>query len=349
MPEIRHNVITREWVIIATERAKRPEEFAKSNVRRAPLQPHVPTCPFCVGNEDKTPPESYRTPVDGPWQVRAVPNKFAALDPTALLSRHVSGLKRTVSGVGIHEVIIETPHHDRVMALLSEAEMLHVLETFRHRYNAITSDPRVAHATLFKNHGERAGTSLEHPHSQIVGTPIIPPSVRDRMENALRYYDETGQCIYCSVLEEELRDQVRVVAQSRDFVAFIPYASLTPFHLWIFPLHHQATFSDVSNEQLADLSWLLRLILRKVYFSLSDPDYNISVRTSPREAQGLRYYHWYLSIIPRVTRRAGFELGSGMFINTAMPESSAAFLRNAPAEPVEELDAETRGGTVLHQ
>jgi len=342
MPEIRHNVITREWVIIATERAKRPEEFAKSNTRRPVIQPHVATCPFCVGNEAKTPPETYRAPAEGQWQVRAVPNKFSALDPTALLSRHVSGLKRMVSGVGIHEVIIETPHHDRVMALLSEAEMLRVLETYHQRYNAITSDPRVAHATLFKNHGERAGTSLEHPHSQIVGTPIIPPMVRDRMENALRFYDETGECIYCSVLAEELRDQVRVVAQSRDFVAFIPYASLTPFHLWIFPLRHLASFCDATPDHLADLAWLLRLILRKVYFSLADPDYNISVRTSPREGQGLRYYHWYLSIIPRVTRRAGFELGSGMFINTAMPETSAAFLRNAPADPVAELDAEMR-------
>jgi UDPglucose--hexose-1-phosphate uridylyltransferase len=219
------------------------------------------------------------------------------------------------------------------MALLSEAELARVLETYQQRYLAITADPRVAHATLFKNHGVRAGTSLEHPHSQIVGTPIIPPGVRDRMENALRFYDETGECIHCSVLADELHDQERIVAQSRHFVAFIPYASLTPFHLWIYPHHHTASFAEATPEQLADLARLLRLILRKVYFGLANPDYNIAVRTPPSEARGLRYYHWYVSLIARVTRVAGFEIGSGMFINPSLPETSAAFLRNAPVDP----------------
>jgi UDPglucose--hexose-1-phosphate uridylyltransferase len=333
MPEIRHNIITREWVIIATERAKRPEEFAKANPRRPPSVAHDPKCVFCPGNETLTPPEVFRIAQDGAWQVRVVPNKFSALDAAGELTRRSEGIKRVISGVGIHEVIVETPAHDRPPALQSEAEYERVIQAYRQRYDDVTRDPRVAHVTLFKNHGERAGSSLEHPHSQLVGTPIIPPQVRDRMENALRFYDETGDCIFCSVLSDELVDQVRVVTQTEHFVAFLPFAALTPFHLWIFPLRHRASFLEATEEELADLARLLRSIQRKFYFGLENPDYNLSIRTPPREASGLKYYHWYVSLIPRVTRVAGFEIGSGMFINVALPEKSAEFLRNTPGEP----------------
>ena len=333
MPEIRYNIVTREWVIIATERAKRPEEFAKANTRRTPLQPHVASCPFCPGNEDKTPPEVYRSPKQGPWQVRVVPNKFSALDATGELTRHRQGLKSCMTGVGLHEVIVESPDHSKTLALLSEDEVAQVMEAYQQRYEAVTSDPRVAHATLFKNHGERAGTSLEHTHSQIVGTPIIPPQVRRRMESALSYYDESGECLFCSVMADELLDHSRIVAQTNDFVAFVPYAAMTPFHLWIYPLHHIASFSETTPEQLRDLSRILRTVLRKLYFGLENPDFNLSVRTPPREAHGQKYYHWYVSVIPRVTRVAGFEIGSGMFINTSLPERSAAYLRSVPENP----------------
>jgi UDPglucose--hexose-1-phosphate uridylyltransferase len=333
MPEIRHNIITREWVIIATERARRPEDFAKANPRRSEVAPHVATCPFCPGNEAMTPPETFRLPGNGDWQVRLIPNKFSALDAKGELVRKSSGLKRIISGVGRHEVIIESPAHNKTLATLAKNEFELVMESYRRAYEHVTADPRVAHATVFRNHGERAGSSLEHPHSQIVGTPIIPPQVRDRMENALRFYDETGDCIFCSLMTDELMDDERIIAQSEHFVAFLPFAALTPFHLWIYPLRHTSTFLEATDAEMADLSKLLRKILRKVYFSLDNPDYNLSVRTPPREASGLRYYHWYLSIIPRVTRVAGFEIGSGMFINVALPEKSAEFLRHAPSEP----------------
>lgn len=334
MPEIRHNIITREWVIIATERAKRPEDFAKPNVRRpAPLPPRVDTCPFCPGNEPKTPPEVFRIDGSDSWQVRVFPNKFAALDAEGELIRRNEGIKRTISGVGRHEVIVETPDHSKTLALLAEPDFDRVIQTYRQRYDALTLDPRVAHATLFRNHGERAGTSLEHPHSQIVGTPLIPPQVRDRMENALRFYDETGDCIYCSVMTDELIDQSRIIAQTNEFVAFIPFAALTPFHIWIFPIRHVASFADATDADLTALSRILRKVLRKIYYGLDNPDYNLSIRTAPREASGMRYYHWYLSLVPRVTRVAGFEIGSGMFINVALPEASAEFLRKVPVEP----------------
>lgn len=332
MPEIRHNLLTHEWVIIATERARRPEEFARPNTRRPAPEPYVPTCPFCPGNEHLTPPEKFRMPLnaarpDAPWQVRVIPNKFAALDARAELRRSTEGIKRRISGAGLHDVIIETPAHDRTLALLAPEEFDCVMETYRRCYHDVTADPRVAHATLFKNHGERAGTSLEHPHSQIVGTPIIPPQVRERMEYALRFYDEEGACIVCRTLEDELADGVRIVEQTEHFVALIPFAALTPFAMWIFPRRHTATFPEATDEEIAGLSRILRSVLRRIYFGLENPDFNLSVRTPPREANGMKYYHWYVSIIPRVTRIAGFEIGSGMFINTALPEESAAYLR----------------------
>ena len=333
MSEIRYNLVTREWVIIATERAKRPEQFAQPNLRRPKPEPYVATCPFCPGNEHLTPPETCRIVENGHWRVRAVLNKFAALDRDAELIRRSEGLKRTISGTGLHEVIIETPAHDTHLALLSESDFDRVIQAYHQRYESITADPRVAHATLFRNHGERAGTSLEHPHSQIVGTPIIPPQVRERMENALRFYDQEGQCLLCAMLADETHDAVRVVAFNPHFVAFLPFAALNPFHLWIFPLRHTANFGDSNEEELAALSKILRLVLRKICFGLANPDYNLTLRTPPREARGSRYHHWYLSIIPRVTPIAGFELGSGMFINTALPEESAAFLRQVKPDP----------------
>ena len=332
MPEIRYNIITREWVIISTERAKRPEDFAKPNPRRGTPATYEPGCPFCPGNESQTPPETLRISAKGSWQVRVVPNKFSALNAEGELRRHNTALKREISGVGIHEVIVETPTHDRTLAQLSEQELGNVLAAYRQRYEAVALDSRVSHVTLFKNHGERAGTSLEHSHSQLVGTPIIPPQVRDRMETALRFYDERGDCIFCAELADELMDEVRVVEQTDHFCAFIPYAALTPFHLWIFPLRHTATFLEATDAELADLTGLLRRVLRKLYFGLQNPDYNLSLRTFPREARGMKYYHWYLSLIPRVTRMAGFELGSGMFINAALPEANAAFLRRTRTE-----------------
>jgi len=333
MPEIRHNIITREWVIIATERAKRPEDFAQANARKKELPAYDAKCPFCPGNENMAPPETFRINKGDSWQVRVVPNKFAALSATGELTRKGEGLKRIINGVGIHEVIVECPEHDRTPALLTEAEYEKVIETYHQCYLRVSTDPRVAHLTLFKNHGERAGSSLEHAHSQLVATPIIPPQVRDRMENALRFYDETGACIFCSTLEDELKDASRIIEKTKHFAAFIPFAALTPFHLWIFPLRHTACFHDTTAEERNDLAHLLRRILRKIYLNLQNADFNLSVRTPPREASGMKYYHWYVSVIPRVTRVAGFEIGSGMFINVALPEKSAEFLRNAKLEP----------------
>lgn len=333
MPELRQNYFTKEWVIIATERAKRPEEMVKHRpVKEVPA--FVETCVFCPGNEGKTPPEVMRVPTDTQekWQVRIVPNKFGALNREAKATRVIRRSHRTMDGFGVHDVIIDTPDHSHVMALMPPAHVANVLRAYKSRYDALSHDPRIAHITMFKNHGLEGGASLEHPHSQMVATPVIPNQVRERLEEALRHYDEFGECMCCEVLKQELDDPQRIVMETEHFVALEPFASPTPFCTHIYPRRHMASFGDISAAEINDMAHILGSVLAKIYHGLDNPDFNYTIRSAPAEWVGVKYFHWYLSIIPRLTRVAGFELGTGMFINTVVPEAAAEFLRNVKVE-----------------
>src|SRR5450631_2512455 len=311
MPELRQNFFTKEWVIIATERAKRPEDLATHRVVQ-PIPEFVESCPFCPGNESKTPPEVLRYPANSnPWAVRVIPNKFAALSSDVQPTRSLQHLRRRIEGFGFHEVIIDSPDH-----------------------NALSLDHRVNHITIFKNHGTDAGASLQHPHSQLIATPVIPSQVRHRLHEALRHYDDVGECMFCHMVEREVEDQTRIVLKSERFVAMEVFASATPFATHIFPLRHMASFGDISEMELTDLARVLRTLLAKIYVGLENPDLNFTVRSGPAEYAGARHFHWYVSVIPRLTRVAGFELGSGMFINTVLPEAAAEFLRKVAVEKV---------------
>jgi UDPglucose--hexose-1-phosphate uridylyltransferase len=331
MPELRYNLLTREWVIIATERARRPDQFVRK-VEKKPLPAFVANCPFCPGNEKLTPPQTYVVPDDHSWQVRVTPNKFAALSYEGERRRSIVGIRRTVTGVGIHEVIVETPDHSKTTALLEDRGVELIIQTYLNRFKFASCDSRIEQVTIFKNHGEAAGTSLEHPHSQMIATPVITTQLRDRLFNALNHFDEFGECIFCRVLDQELKQGVRVVLETEHFVSFIPFASLTPFSMLIMPRRHMACFAEMNGAEAADLARNLRRTLAKLYHGLSDPDYNYVIRTAPSENCGVKYYHWYVSIIPRLTKTAGFELGSGMFINVSLPEENASFLRGINVE-----------------
>jgi UDPglucose--hexose-1-phosphate uridylyltransferase len=331
MPELRHNVITREWVIIASERAKRPDQFARKGEKK-PLPSYDPGCPFCPGNEAMTPPETYRVPGTTGWRVRVTPNKFAALAYEGERRRTIKGIRRMVTGVGIHEVIIETPEHGKATALLQDRDVETTIQTYLHRFRYASADPRVEQVTIFKNYGEQAGTSLEHPHSQMIATPIITTQLRDRLAHALEHFDEYGECIFCRVLQQELQEGVRVVLETEHFVSFVQFATLTPFSMLVMPRRHMACFAEINDAEAADLARNLRCTLAKLYYGLRDPDFNYTIRTGPKEYTGVKYYHWYVSIIPRLTRMAGFELGSGMFINVSLPEQDAKFLQGIKVE-----------------
>ncbi len=332
MTELRQNIITCDWVIIATERAKRPNEFTQENIEhRQKLPSYHPQCPFCLGNEALTgTPELLRLTEDADhaWKVRVVGNKYPALSSIGERIRNMKGSFRSLSGVGFHEVVIEHTCHNLTLALMTVEEIKNIIQVYRQRYLELRQDPRIETIIIFKNHGKGAGTSLEHPHSQIAALPIVPHQWRERMQEAIRHYDETGECIYCRTLADELQGKDRIIYESEHFVAFIPYAALSPFHTWIFPRRHASSFDEIKSEEIVDLAKMLKVVLGKLYHGLNNPDYNYTIRSIPTANQRTEYFHWYIAIIPRVSLAAGFELGSGMFINTALPEESAAFLRS---------------------
>jgi UDPglucose--hexose-1-phosphate uridylyltransferase len=267
-----------------------------------------------------------------PWAVRVIPNKFAALDSSAQPTRNLQHLRRRIDGFGFHEVIIDSPDHSACMALLPDAHVASILRVYKERYDTLSADQRINHVTIFKNHGVDAGASLQHAHSQLIATPVIPSQVRHRLLEALRHYDDAGECMFCHMVEREVEDQTRIVLKSEFFVALEVFASATPFATHIFPLRHMSSFGEITAAETADLARVLRLLLAKIYVGLNNPDLNFTIRSGPSDYVGARHFHWYVSVIPRLTRVAGFELGSGMFINTVLPEAAAEFLRNVNAE-----------------
>jgi UDPglucose--hexose-1-phosphate uridylyltransferase len=331
MPELRQNFMTKEWVVIATERAKRPDQMMVHREAK-PAVTFSPNCPFCPGHENLTPPEILRLPDGKGWKARVVPNKFAALSPEGKTDRTIRRSLRSMGGFGVHDVIVETTDHSLAMALMPDAHVADIIRIYKSRHDELSLDPRIAQVTIFKNHGADAGTSLEHPHSQMIATPVISHQVRERFHEALRHYDDFGCCIFCQMIEEELQDKDRVVLESEHFVAIELFASPSPFFTHIYPRRHMASFGDISSKEIVDLGRVLRTVLAKLYFGLENPDFNFTIRTAPTELAGVRYFHWYVSVIPRLTRTAGFELGSGMFINTVIPEHAAEFLRNVKVE-----------------
>lgn len=330
MSELRLNVITGEWVIIAPGRAARPSDFRR-DVNKPPEPEYSAECPFCPGNEALTTEASFALPADAgsEWLTRVVANKFPALvDQGRTPKRHLDGLKVAVEAHGVHEVIVETPRHDTNLALLSVDQVAAVIETYRARYRALMARSDLAHIIIFKNHGTSAGTSLIHPHSQLIATPVVSNQVELRLSIFKVYLKHHSSGLICAMIDEELADGRRLLHDSPHFLSFIPYAALSTFHTWIFPKRHRASFGDIDDDELIDLAAHLRQVLRMFYFGLNDPDYNYVIRSSPG-TRGDGTFHWYISIIPRVGKAAGFELGSGMFINSAYPEDSAAFLRGA--------------------
>jgi UDPglucose--hexose-1-phosphate uridylyltransferase len=331
MAELRQNIVTREWVIIASERAKRPNLFAQTD-RRVLTEEHPvhdARCPFCPGNEERD-LEVLCMPDREAWQVRVVRNKFPALSEEGSLTQRFDGRQPRMAGIGYHEVVIEHRIHNKTLALMTSEEIQQVLEIFQQRGRAMAKDPRIQHITYFKNHGERAGASLLHPHSQIIALPVVPSNVQRRIEETQHYYDAYRQCPVCTMLEEEMTRGERVVVEGQYFAAFLLYAALSPFHMWIVPFEHRRCFFSTERHELADLAEVVRSVLHRLYRGLNDPDFNMIVRTVPVKDTVHRHFHWYISLVPRVSRMAGFELGSGMHINALPPEEAAAFLRNNP-------------------
>jgi UDPglucose--hexose-1-phosphate uridylyltransferase len=327
MPELRKDPIIGRWVIISSERAKRPTDLKAT---REETQSGF--CPFCPGNEAGTPNEvlAYRNggSANSPgWSLRIVPNRFPALTIEGGLNREGEGIYDKMSGVGAHEVVIENPDHKRSLADLSEKEVEDVLWAYRDRIVDLRKDTRFKYVLIFKNHGESAGATLAHTHSQIIALPIVPRQVRDEMEGAKRHFDSKERCIFCDIVRQEKKDHARVVYENEEMLVVSPWAPSRPFETWVLPKLHLANFEDCQKAEFRGLANALRTILRKLNAALERPPYNFILHTAPLNERGLLHYHWHIEIVPTLTQVAGFEWGSGFYINPTPPEEAAEFLR----------------------
>lgn len=340
MPELRKDPIVGRWVIISPDRAKRPQDFSDEIA-----MPAGSFCPFCEGNEEATPPEilAYRQPgseANGSgWRVRVIPNKFPALQVEGELKKRGDGIYDLMNGVGAHEVIIESPRHEKNMSRLAVDQFREVLWVYRDRLVDLKKDSRLVHGLIFKNKGAAAGASLEHSHSQLIVTPVVPISVLEEMNGAQEFYQYRGRCIYCDLIQQELATDSRIVLDTPGFVVICPYASRFPFETWVVPKSHSSQFENIPRQGIEELGMVLKTILSKLEIALDDPPYNYVIHTAPFNSNELAHYHWHFEIFPRLTRIAGFEWGSGFYINPVPPEEAALFLREvevAVSQGVEE-------------
>lgn len=326
-PQLRQEPCTKRWVIFSPRRASRPHQFREVK-QEATLPQWEAGCPFCPGNEGQTPPEVFSIRGEKGWLIRVVPNKFPALS-SLITDIEVSGSDPFVSlpGGGEHEVVIESPIHNLTWGNIELGQMERILSSFLQRYRALWEDKRLKYICIFRNHGERAGTSIIHPHSQIIATPIVPEQIRAEVEEARRYYDDRLRCAYCDVLRKELDANERIVLESRYFVAFAPFASRMPYEGWIVPKVHKPSFGMISKEETKDLASVVNNLFGALYRGLNDPHYNVLFHSAPLRDSCEDYYHWHIEVLPRLTIQAGFELGTGIYINTTLPEDAASFLR----------------------
>lgn len=340
MSELRKDIISGRWVIIASERSKRPDDFRRATEARKKETGKF--CPFCPGSENKTPPEVFAIrkkgtkPNEAGWLVRVVPNKFPALQRgrTPIIQKSDDGLFFWMEGIGVHEVIIESPDHDRELADLALSHLEKIVETYRLRMIEIQTEKQYKYIHLFKNKGPEAGASLAHPHSQIVATPIVPKKNREELKSSSELKERFGQCIFCRLIEEELKRGERVVYQNDHFCVLTPFAPRFPFELRLYPRRHSPWFSEINKAEIKSLARTLKLVLSQLKKVLADPPYNFYIHQGPNPnsardcPNGLReYYHWHFEIIPILSRVAGFEWGTGFYINPISPEAAAEFLR----------------------
>ncbi len=330
MPELRKDPIHGRWVIISTERGRRPSDFAPEDRRSV-----GGFCPLCEGNEDKTPPEivAFRnngTPPNTPgWSLRVVPNKFPALRIEGDLNREGDGIYDKMNGIGAHEVVVETPLHQETLATLPPKAVENVLLAYRARVIDLRRDLRLRYVMVFKNHGLAAGASLEHSHSQIIALPIVPRRVTEEVEGAKAYFNYKDRCVYCDIIRQEIHEKTRIVSENQAFLSITPYASRFPFETWILPKTHFPSFEQMEPFHYEQASRILSNTLHQLNQVLHDPPYNYIIHSSSSPDQDRDHYHWHFEIMPKLTKVAGFEWGTGFYINPTPPEEAAAYLREA--------------------
>jgi len=331
MSELRKDPVTGRWVIISTERQKRPGDFHREPVVLAP----DPSCPLCEGHEGMTPHEvlAVRHNGSGPdqpgWDLRVVPNQVPVLRVEGALDRQGEGLFDKMNGIGAHEVIIESPRHLDTLAAMPDEGIERVLWAARERMEDLQRDRRFRYIILFKNHGAAAGASMGHSYSQLIAVPIVPREVRDEVDGARAHFAAKERCVFCDVLRQETRDGQRLVAENADVVAMTPYASRSPFEVWMLPRRHEAHFSTAPRHEHGSLARLIGDVLRRMNRALESPPYNLLIHTAPLAEPVEEYYHWHVEIVPKLTKVSGLEWATGLYVNPTAPEEAAEVLREA--------------------
>lgn len=329
MPELRKDPVLGRWVIISVERGKRPTDFITQTIKKK-----GGFCPFCAGNEYTTPQEiiAFRpqdSKPNGPgWRLRVIPNKFPALGIGGELRKRGEGIYDMMNGVGAHEVIVETPDHDVTLSKMPLKGVEEVLWAYYTRITDLKKDARLKYVLIFKNEGEVAGASLEHSHSQLIAMPIVPRTVKDEMQGARHHHGMKERCLFCDIVNQEINDGRRVVLENSDFIALSPFAPRAPFETWVLPKKHHSAFMPEHNS-FAGLAEILQGVLKRMDAILNAPPYNFMLHTSPLSEEQNDYYHWHIEIMPKLSKVAGFEWGSGFYINPVPPEDAARFLREA--------------------
>ncbi|MFA4986134.1 MAG: galactose-1-phosphate uridylyltransferase [Candidatus Brocadiia bacterium] len=332
MPELRKDPVIGRWIIIAPERFKRPSDFITGD--RFPATPEF--CPFCEGNESQTPPEilSYRDhgePNAPGWRVRVVPNKYPCLRIEGNLGKKGDGIYDIMNGIGAHEVILETPRHLDDITELEEKNIVEIFWAYRDRLVDLKRDRRFVYGSIFKNVGLPAGAQIQHSHSQLIVTPVVPKNVAEEMNGCMNFYNYRGRCLFCDMIAQEQEDRRRIVMETENFVVITPFASRFPFEMWLLPIKHSSVFENLPNYAIAELAGVLKNVMHRLNVALDKPPYNFVVHTGPFDRGEMTYYHWHIEIIPRLIRVAGFEWSTDFYINPVPPEEAARFLREVEA------------------
>jgi UDPglucose--hexose-1-phosphate uridylyltransferase len=334
LPELRKDPVTENWVILSPNRTKRPTDLAKT--QNVPLRSD--NCPFCPGSEDETLAETFAfrnggAPNQPGWTTRVFPNRFPALQLAEVAETPVSnGLYEHRNGFGAHEVIVDCPEHVVSMGDTAAENIGNVFLAFQQRIKAFKQDPRLAYTILFKNHGEPAGASLQHSHSQLMSLPMIPERVREELEGSERYFQHSGRCVFCDILEHELAERNRLIFEDQHIAVIAPYAPRLSYETWIVPKQHRSHFENTAPEAVQSLAVALKLLLQKIDRGLNYPAYNYVLHQGAAADHELPHFHWHLEVVPRVARIAGFEWGTNYFVNHTTPEQAAEFLRGITVE-----------------
>ncbi len=324
--ELRQDLVTGDWVVIATGRAKRPEDFAKEKREEVKEDPSKP-CFFCYPEETGQEKDVLvYTKSDGDWSLRVFPNKFPAFFRGGRVKHIEEGPYFGMDGVGYHELVI-TRDHIKQIALLDKYAVAEIIDAYQDRYIDLMAKKSVNYIEIFHNHGKEAGASISHPHSQLVAIPVISPYIKGELDGSELYYRSNKECVYCTMIDWEIKNTKRVIFENEDFLVFCPFSSRASFETWVIPKKHKPYFERIGSDEKLNIAEALQTAIEKIYKALGDPAYNFYIHTSPCDGKDYPHYHWHIEIIPRTSVWAGFELSTGIEISTIEPEIAAEYLR----------------------